>query len=98
MKLTLSNLTPGCKENGSEIRMHPLPAISRSLWQDNSESMHPASDQHGSDIKPQVSTSLTGCVINCFGTGGGEEEIFPKPCLNVLPQLMNVSKWKRTEI
>lgn len=75
--------------------MHPLPDISRSLWQDNSESMHPATDQDGFDIKPQVSTSLTGCLINCFGTG--EEEIFPKPCLSVLPQLMNVSKWKRTE-
>lgn len=67
-------------------------------WQDNSEVMHPATDQHRSDIKPQVSTSLTGCLINCFGTGGGREEIFPKPCLNVLPQLMNVSKWNRTEI
>lgn len=98
MKLSPSNLTQGCKENGSEIRMHPLPAISGCLWQDNSEGVHPATDQHGSDIKPQVSTPLTGCLINCFGTGGGEEEIFPKPCLNVLPQLMNVSKWKRTEI
>lgn len=76
--------------------MHPLPAISRSLWQDNSKGMNLATDQHESDTKPQVFISLTGCLINCFGTGGGEE-IFPKPCLTVLPQLMNVSKWKRTE-
>lgn len=78
--------------------MHTLSAVSRSPWQDNSKIMHSATDQHRPDIKPQVSTSLTGCLINCFGMGGGREEIFPKPCLNVLPQLMNVSKWNRTEI